>query len=354
MTFDPQVQSITQDHIVPKITDNTLNSSVSAILLLAQGRPWMGESLKFPVKLSSHTQGGSFDDYDEFKTANENVRQVAEFDPRAYYQSVVIGGIAQSVNSISKTQLLNLVKVEMESVHQDMTDDIATLLESDGTGNSNKDFLGFGAAIDDGNTVDTYGGLSRATYTAWKSTIQTSVGAWDFSKARTLFNSATSGGIKPNIATANETVFGYVEADYTAVVDGNYNVVESMRAMLGMNGVVPRTRDGMVGQAGFDALYYSGVPIVKDDKTTSGMVRAWNTNYLRWYGVKAAEAESVDLKALYHDGNEYGKVPSSLGFAWTGFVRPSKQYSFIGQFLLIGNTATPAPRLHSSSAGITS
>lgn len=354
MTFDAHVQSLTQDYIVPKVTDQTLASNVITLLLMSQGRPWYGESLKFPVKLSSHTQGGSFDDYSEFSTANENVRQVASFDPRAYYQSVVIGGIARSINGVSKTQLLNLVKVEMESVLQDMVDDIGTLNYGDGTGNSNKDFLGLDAGIDDGNTVATYGGLSRATYTNWVSVLQTSVGAWDFTKARTLWNSATVGNQKPNIAVAPETTFGYVEADYSSTVDGNYTVVEGARARLTSRGVMPQMREGLVGQAGFDALYYAGTPIVKDDKADAGSVFAINTNFYRWYGVKAAEANPVDLKSLYHDGNDYDQVPSSEGFSWTGFVRPAKQYAFIGQFLIIGNLITPAPRLHSSSKGITS
>ena len=354
MTFDAQIQSITQDHIVPKVTDNVLQSNVLSLLLLSNGKPWMGETLKFPVKLSSHTQGGSFDDYSEFSVANENVRQVASFDPRAYYQSVVIGGIAKSVNMISKTRLLDLVKVEMESVHQDMVDDIGTLLYGYGTGNSNKDFLGIRAAVDDGSNVATYGSLSRSTYTNWKSTIQTSVGAFDFSKARTLHNSATVGNQKPNVDVCNETVFGYVEADYTATVQGNYNVMDGARATLTRRGIEKQARSGLTGHAGFDVLYYAGTPIVKDDKSPTGYLGSYNTNYITWYGVKAADANPVDLKSMYHDGNDYKDVPSSLGFAWTGFVRPAKQYAFIGQLLLIGNLVSPAPRLSSHSAGITS
>lgn len=354
MTFDAQVQTLTQDYIVPKVTDNVLQSNVLTLIMLANGKPWYGEQYKCPVKLSSHTQGGSFDDYSEFSTANENVRQNAYFDPRAYYQSVVIGGISRSVNEISKTQLLNLVKVEMESVHQDMVDDIGTLLYADGTGNSNRNFLGLAAGVDDGGNVATYGGLSRSTYTAWASVEQTSVGAFDFSKARTLMNSATRGNQKPNILVTNETVFGYIEADYTSSVDGNYTVVEGARAKLTSQGVMPQGRAGLVGQAGFDILYYAGTPIVKDDKSTAGFLWALNTNYFRWYGVKPAEANPIDLKSLYHEGNDYDKVPSSLGFGWTGFVRPAKQYAWIGQMLLIGNMFTPAPALQSSSAGITS
>ena len=355
MTFDPQVQTLTQDYIVPRVTDQTLLGNALALILLSNSKPWMGEQYKFPVKLSNHTQGGSFDDYSEFNTNNENVRQMAAFDPRAYYQSVVIGGIARSVNNISKTQLLSLVKVEMESVHQDMVDDIGTIFWGDGTGNSNKDFLGILAAFDDGTGVATYGGLSRATYTNWATTLSTSIGAWDFSKARTLWNRASFGSKKPDIALANETVFGYVEADYTAIVEGNYNVLEGNRGQLVRQGRKPKITRGLVGHAGYDTLYYSGTPIAKDDKSPAGGVYPFSSDYFGFYGVTPAEANPISLKALYHDGNDYDDdLPSTQGWGWTGFVRPAKQYAFIGQILLIGNAFTHSPRLGTQGTGVTS
>lgn len=352
MTFDAQVQSITQDEIVPAVVDNVLGSNALTLIFLANGRPWAGESMKSPVKLSSHTQGGSFSDYGQFNIQGENVRQTASFDPRAYYQSVVLGGIAMSVNKVSKSRVLDLVKVEMESAHQDMVDDIGGLVY--GTGSNGTDFLGLDAGIDDNSNVTTYGGLSRATYTAWRSTIQTSVGAYDFSKARTLMNSASVGNQKPTVEVADETTFGYIEADYTSTISSNVMVDGGQRARLTRKGVVPASQGGLVGQAGFDILFYAGTPIIKDDKCDSQKIFAVNTNYFRWYGLDAAEATPINLKDLYHEGNDYNNVPSSLGFNWTGFVRPADQYNFVGQIILLGNFFTFAPRLHSSSAGVTS
>lgn len=354
MQFDAQIQSITQDYIVPKVTDNVLSSNVIALIMLSNGQPWNGEQMKFPVKLSSHTQGGSFDDFSTFIVANENVRQTAAFDIRAYYQSVVIGGIARSVNENSKAAILQLVKTEMESVHQDMVDDIGTILYGAGTGNSNRHFLGLAAAIDDGGDVATYGGLSRSTYSAWQSVEQTSTGAFDFSKQRTLHNSATRGNQKPRIDICNETVFGYIESDYQASVDGNYNVMQAARARVTGNGVQPAMQEGLVGQAGFDALYFGGTPIVKDDKSTAGFEWAVNTDFVKWYGCKAADATAITLKSANHNGNDYEKAPASTGFSWTGFVRPADQFAWMGQIILLGNLMSPAPVLHSSSAGITS
>lgn len=355
MTFDAQVQTITQDQIVPKVVDQVLAGNAFAMVILGrQARPWYGESLKVPVKLFSHTQGGSFSDYGTFKTANENVRQYATFDPRAYYQSVVLGGIARSINGITKTQLLSLVKVEMESVMQDMVDDIGSLFQGDGTGNSSQDFLGVKAAIDDGNTVSSYGSLSRTTYDKWQSALYTSIGAWDFTKARTLWNKAQTGNQKPNFAYCDETTFSYVEADYTAITNFQVNTAVGNRSRLTMNGMVPATTGGLVGEAGYESLYFDGTPIVRDEKANAQEMVVMNTNYNFFYGVKAIDANPVDISSLYHDGNDYAQAPKSLGFAWTGFVRPYNQYAFIGQILLIGNYVNHAPRLSTRGTTISS
>lgn len=355
MTFDAQIQTLTQDYIVPYVYDQTLEGNLVSTYMFANSQKWAGDQFKFPVKLSNHTQGGSFSDFDEFNTNGENVRQMAAFDPRAYYQSVVIGGIARSVNAITKTQLLSLVKVEMESVVQDMIDDIGTIMYSTGTGNSNKDFLGIAAAYDDGNTVATYGNLSRSTYTQWASTLYSSIGAFDFAKARTLLNRASFGGKKPTVMTCNETVFGYIESDYQASVDGNYNTIMSNMGTITRNGGLPKMERGLTGVAGFDFLYYGGTPIAKDDKAGSGNLYAPNMDYYRWYGIAMVEAENVSFKSLYHKANDYeGNVPTVNGLAWLPFVRPSKQYSWIGQFLMGGNAINHAPRIGSIGSGISS
>lgn len=354
-SFDSQVQSLTQDEIVPKVVDNVNTSNVLGLLFLSNGSPWMGETLKIPVKLTQHTQGGSFGDFQSFSVANENVRQLTAFDPRAYYQSVVLGGLAQSVNGVSKTQVLNLVKVEMESAGEDMASNVATKLYSDGTGNNSKDFLGLVAGIDDGTHVDTYGGISRASNPNWKSsfTNATSIGSIDNTKMRNIFNNASIGLNRPTVGICDKTDFGYIEKNYTSTLQAHYMINDSSRGLLTWKGLIPNAQRGMTGQQGFDYLFFSGVPIVRDDKATAGSLFYINQNQYKWYGLKLAQVTPVDLKAMYHEGNDYDQVPSTVGFAWTGFVKPADQYAFIGQILLAGNLITAAPRLHTVGSGIT-
>jgi hypothetical protein len=352
MTFDAQTTTLTQDYIVPMVFDQTLDSNVSSMIFMADGKPWAGESYKFPVKLSNHTQGGAFSEYEEFSTNNQNVRQMASFDPRGYYQSVVLGGIQKSVNGIARTKVMDLVKVEMESVSQDMMDDVGAILQ--GTGADGKSFLGVNAGADDGNEVATYGGLSRTTYPNWVSSLSTSVGAWDFSKARTLWNRATLGNQKPDLAYGDETTFGYIEADYLAVVDGQYNVIEANRARLTRGGVKPAMRDALVGQSGMDVLYYAGTPIARDSKAPAQELDVLNTKFWDWIGLTPADTNAVSFDTLYHDANDSEKVPTSYGFGWTGFTRPTNQYAFIGQFILLGNLINKAPRLSTRGETISS
>src|SRR3990167_10602826 len=158
MTFDAYVQSVTNFEIVPKIVDNVLNSNVLALRILGNSKPWNGEQLKFPIKYQKSTSGGSFSGLDTFSTTKVNTRQLLAFDPRGYYQSVVLAGMDVDVNA-TPSGVLNLVKVEMESAQQDMVDSIGGLLYGDGTGNSSKEFLGLDAIVDDTTSVGTYGTL---------------------------------------------------------------------------------------------------------------------------------------------------------------------------------------------------
>lgn len=355
MQFDAQIQSITQDYIVPKVVDQTLPTNVMSLVFLSQSRPWQGETFKFPVKLTSHTQGGSFNDFGGFNVAGENTRQLAQVDPRAYYQSIALGGIQMTVNGASKTQVLSLIKLEMQSAHQDMGNNIATLMY--GTGSNGTDFLGMAAGTDDGTGTQTYLGLDRNTYTAWKSsfTNATSIGAWDFSKARTIWNNGSTGGEQPTFAVVDKTTYGYVESDYQAVVVSNYNAAGSDRLQMTAGGkIIPASQRALSGQAGFDALYYAGTPIVRDEKCTANTLWAVNGNHWFFYGADPYETTPIDLRSTLIDGNNYDDIPSTKGFGWTGFRSPTDSYTFVGQILLVGNFFTNAPRLSTAGKSITS
>ena len=163
MTFTNRVTSITQDEILPKVVDTVLGDNFITFRFLSNAQKWNGHELSRPLKYQKSGLGGSFSGLDTHSTATAETRILMTYDPRGYEMPIAIAGMDKAVNR-TEAEVLNLVRVEVESAQEDALDSIGTMLYADGTGNSDKDFLGFDALIDDGTSVGTIGGLSRTTY----------------------------------------------------------------------------------------------------------------------------------------------------------------------------------------------
>ena len=209
-SFGTRITTTTQDKLIPKVIDTILNSNVLATRVMAKAKKWSGEKMKHPIKYKKNVTGQSFDGYDTLSTAATDNRINLEFDPRFYQITASIPLTEVDVNA-TEARVLDLVALELESSAQDMADDIGTLLYADGTGNSNKDFLGLAAIVDDGTSVATYGSQSRTTYTTIKATVTASGGTLTLDKMATLYNAVSSGSIRPTVA--NVSYLNYVEVN---------------------------------------------------------------------------------------------------------------------------------------------
>jgi len=347
MVFDEYIQSVTQDKIVPKVVDTILDSNVLAMKFLSNGKPWSGEKLKFPIKYQKNsTSQGSFDGFDTFDTTKVNTRERLEFSPTGFYQSVVLSGMEVDVNA-TEAQVLDLIKVEMESAQQDMIDSVGALFYGSASG---KEFIGLQDIVDDGGSVATYGGLSRSTYSGIQATVTASGGTLDLETMGTQYDAAKVGSQKPDLGVTTETVWSLYEQLVQPTVVNN------------QQGYRQVTRDGMAqsanalaGEVGFDALFFRGMPIVADDQCTSGYLYMLNTDSIDWYGLKSHKYGNISLGSSNIEGGPYeGKAPKSYGFAWTGLKEPVNQYAEIGQLILMGNLIGKSPRLNSVLTGVTS
>jgi hypothetical protein len=350
MTFTDYVQTVTQDKIVPKIVDTILGGNIIALKFLSNGKPWSGETLKFPIKyVKNSTSQGSFDGFDTFDTTKVNTRTKLSFSPTGYYQSIVLSGMDVDVNSVSESQVLDLVKVEMESGMQDMLDSLGTMFYAQQSG---KAFNGIRDIVDDGNGTATYGGLARGTYSSINSTVTAAAGgALTLAVMGSQYDAATVGSQKPDLGITTETVWGLYESLIQPTIVTNVN--QNGYAQVTRNGVA-QSRAALNGEIGFDALFFRGMPIVKDEKCTSGYLYMLNTNSIQWYGLKSHKYSNIDLSSSNIEGGPYeNNTPKSFGFVWTGLKEPVNQYAEIGQIMLLGNLVGTNPRLSSLWTGLT-
>ena len=353
MTFTNRVTTITQNTIIPKVIDTILGDNWITFRILSNAKAWSGITLDKPIKYQKSTLGGSFSGLDTHSTSTVETRVLMSFDPRGYEMPVAIPGIEKAVNR-TEAEVINLVKVEVESAQEDALDDIGTMLYADGTGNSNKDFLGWDAIIDDSTSVATFGGLARATYTTIKSTRTASGGIMDLDKIATLVSAVSVGAShrnRPTSFVSDETVWDLYESLLTPTQRANYDSFGL--PMMSRTSKAPIRQAEMKGAAGYVALSYRGIPWLADEKSTSQTLWAANENYIDWYGLKDAELKQISLGTADIDGI-YSEAPSkNTGFQWTGFMRPINQYGEVAHIYLLGNQVSFNPKRHGRLTGIT-
>jgi hypothetical protein len=348
-TFDEYLTSITQDHIMPKVIDNVLKSTVASVRWLSNGRAWMGEQLKIPFKNAKNTSSGTFGLGDTFVTDKVSTRKLLKFDPKFYYANVSLFGPEVDVNAISESQVVNLVKTEMQSVQQDAMEEVAGLMYGVGTGNNPQGLQGI---IDDGTFLATYGEQTRSSVTNLNSNVNTVSGPLTLALMAAQQSNAKRGSMKPTIILTTESLFDDLEELLQPQLAANYSVMGPHKVTSRAT-VMPGQSLGPA-QAGFDAIMHRGVPVAGDEMCNSGEMYFINETFLQWYGLKSQWAKPISLASDTIEGPYAADVPSkNHGFNWTGFKEPTNQYARNGQILLLGNLISGGPRYNSKLESLT-
>lgn len=349
-----RVLSFTQDELVPRAVDQTLSSSAAIARFLGNARPWKGSSMKRPIKYKSTGKGGSFSGMGNFDTAATDTTVRLDYDLRAYEQPIVVPGLEKLLNQ-GQAQVTDLVEFKVDEAQVELEDAVGTMIYGLGTGNSNADFLGLGAIVDDGTDVTTIGNLSRSTYSVLNATRTASGGSISLAKMATLVSNVSAGSAtrnRPTIMYANETVWDLIEQLVAPQLQAHYQVLDY--PMVTMNSKAPVRGGELKGAAGFTSIVYKGIPIVADEKSTAQTLWAINENYCEWYGKFDPDMKKVDLGTSTLD-SVYDPVPSpNHGFNFSGFLKPTNSYGEVAHLYLFGNLISWQPRRHGRLTGITS
>ena len=333
--YGQRIQTTVQTKYLPFVVDTVLNSNVMFQRVVRAAKKWSGRTLRAPVKVSKNTTGTSFRGFDTFSVAATENRQFLEFTPSFYQITCALPGDELSVAD-TDSKVLDLMKLTIQSDTEDMADDLGTLFYADGTGNGSKDPLGLGALVDDGSSVATIGGLSRATYTSLKSTVTASGGALTLAKVDTLWAACTSGAQKPTAIYTTEAIFNF----YGQLLRPQERINKDVGTMKGLS-----------GGTGFVALSYNGKPVLMDEKATAGSFIMLNEDFVDWYALPYYNAKPVAYKSQV-EGNDYS-APIGLGFSWSDWIIPANSASVVGHIYFGGQFITNNPKRHGKLTGIT-
>lgn len=340
MPLSNRITTTTNNRLLPKVVDLVLSDNVFAQMMMTKAAKWQGKQIEKVIKVSNGQSGSSFNGFDTFSRNASDTRQKMVHDAKFYQKSVAIAGTEIDINESSdEDKIIELIAIELESAVTEMADEIGTLFFGDGTGNSGKDFDGLQNIVDDGTNAATYGGLTRATYpTPLNATYTNSGGTISLAKLDTLLAACKSGNRKTTLGLTTEAIFDYIGQLFQPME--RINMTQLVKGK------------GLEGQAGFTTLSYKGVPIVADEKCTTGVFYALNEKFLEWRAIKAKMAQPVKFKMNQLEGNNYSSV-EGLGFSWTGWAKAQNAYAFAGDIIVGGQLWSSAPKAHGQLHSIT-
>lgn len=343
--FSTAVTDITREEILPKAYDIVLNGSPVVARVIGNGKKWRsGYKLDTIVDYKKSTQGGWSAIGAQLNTARENTTARMTFDPKRITQPVVVDQLEVAVNQ-GEQRVIELVALEMDKAIKTLNDNVGDSLYT-GTGSGvNPDSLK--NAADDATSFSTYGSLARATYSGLNGYLSTSVGSLALSDMTTAFDAVEHGNKAPTLAATTPTVWTAYEALLQPTVNANYAVT---RKQIGLTGGA-QSGGGLVLTLGAVALEFRGIPLVKDEKATSGTMWFIDETYFNWYGIDIPGAMTVKYSGKNIDSSQ--EVPKSVGFGFTGMKEPYDYLAEIGHIHFHGNFISENPRQLGQLTGVT-
>lgn len=342
--------------LLPTVSDNIFTGNI-LLYRLFNGKPktWSGgRFMEKSVVWQKSTQGGSFSGSDRFDTAAEDNTIRLQFKHKLVYQPVTILGDEESLNKTEEGKI-QLVTNQMEQAKMRLADRLATMIYSDGTANSNKDFNGMTNIVDDGTVAATYGGQTRSSYAgALDGNLTASVGNVTLAHIATQLDNATgTGGMhtEPNIMVTTKAVYSFIEELITPTTQNTFNVSSAPMRLYATGEA--QSPEANKGQQGFKVITYRGVPIVADDACTSGSLFGLNEYEMDFYYVNDPKLQSVNRAMTTIDNSTYNAAPRLSACQFRGFNEINDQYAMTGQFIIHGELISWNPRRHFQSTLIT-
>lgn len=326
------VTSITKQRFFPKVVDQVYEQTALFSRLKSKARPWgSGTKLVVPTTVSERTALGSYSGFDTFTTTQEDVRQQFSVDPSEYYATITVSGIQKALNKGNEA-IVDLIAQEFSDIGRALSEEIAEDVYLDGTGNASKAIAGLQYHVDDSTTAVTYQNLSRTTYTNLRATRSAQSGALAFSNLASDYDACQRGSDSPTLGITTPAIWTIIEALITPT--SNMEINKAYPRLTPTGGA-----EGIVANYGYNAIYYRGVPIISDEKCTSGNLYLLNENHINLY--------LIDHDPLFVESTKQG-------FGWTGWKKSQNQNAIVGQLLFAGQLVGDSPRTMSRRTGITS
>lgn len=353
-----RIDGTTERKLHAKVVDNVLNAPTYFSRVLSAGKPFMGKTQDVTIDVTQDTQGEFFTGLETLNSAATNTTITLSYAHTAFTQPKV-SIMLESFANAGQTGTIPLDAFKYEKAAAEALQRFGSTIYADGTANRPN---GLGNIVADSGTI---GGQSRATYTQLNSTVTASGGSVSLAKMATLFDAVSAAGLQseePNIGVTTKTVWSLYEQLLTPNVRTSYN--EAGYPALAVRGkYAMKNKAELKNAAGFSALTYRGMPIIKDDFATAGYLYFLNENYFNWmgrtivpdeYNTFLSKVNLGTMKAYEGTGAEALDMPSEYnGWFYQKPLMLPNQAGMISRFYVIGQLVGTGFRRHGVLTGIT-
>lgn len=356
--FGQNVDGFTQRKLRARVVDQILNAPVYFSRQLSQGEPMVGKTEDITVDVVSDTQGQWITGLEDLNSSAVNSTITLSFAQTAFTQPQV-SIMLESFANTGVTGIIPLDSFKYEKAAAQTLQALGSAIYGTSAGNQPS---GLGIIVLDSGTI---GGQSRSTYSVLNATNTASSGTLTLPKLDTLFDAISSAGLsmeEPNTGLTTPAVWSFYGQLLAPALRENYNEagydrvpVRSMTAIRG--------KGNLVAGAGFTSISYRGIPVLKDQFSTSGYFYLLNELKFGWYGRSIVPdeykdvLEKVDLgtmKAYEGTGAEALELPSEYnGFFYQKPLTIPYQAGRLGRFYVIGQEVSWEYRKQGQLTGIT-
>jgi hypothetical protein len=310
-------------HIIPRLVDNVYKSSPVFTRLRTRNAERFegGTTIRHPIAYAE-LNGGAFQRGGSFNISYVQTDTALELNPKYYYVNVTLFG-TDNVLARGPEAAMNYVESKMVNASGKMAKNLGTdlFLDGQGTNSGTINLDGLQAALDNGNSFTSYGGITRSDLGVANGTNNAGINCYaDVATAvftMSLLQTAYGGAW-----------FGNEHVDLIVTTQTIWNII--------WNKILPQQRfmeeSTDVAKIGFQSMRWNGASICVDQYCPANYIWGLNTKYIQFW---------ISTLPKYQ-------------FGFTGFKEAQNTDDVAGQYLFAGNLLVPAPRLMFKLGAITS
>ena len=269
-----EIITTTQRNRTGKLADNVTKNNALLTRLKSKGKVKTVSGGRTIVQEIAYAENGTFkrfSGYDLLNITPSDVFTAAEFNYAQAALAISISGLEELQNS-GEDAIIDLLEQRIDNGETTLINNIAVDCYSDGTADGGKQIGGLALLVPDNPLLGTVGGISRPTWSFWRSN---------------KFGGVADGGAAVSVAN----IQSYMNRLYLLCSRGNDHpdliVADNTYFRLyweSLQAIQRISKQTDVGQAGFDTLQFMGSDVVFDGGYGGGATAAhmWflNTKYI--------------------------------------------------------------------------